>query len=458
MDNQIALIAGEGSLPVVIASRLTDNGNPPAVYSIRESIGELSKYALDVINITKPDFGFTIKDMKKRGVRSIIMAGTVSKTLVFKPSLFDLTTQRFLAGLLFRDDHSILGAIVDFLEKEGFKVLSYRDIVPDLLAKSGHIAGRAPTRDELDDSEYGFSICKAVVPLSFGQTVIVNKRSVVAVEAMEGTDATLLRAGSLCKGGTVAKMMRLDQDERYDIPTVGPDTLRHMAQRVGADGGNVVTFVLVEAHHLRDRAAFAERARAQQRSVRALHRLHGDDRAFIDDHRLPEGKRHHSLAYRKTVFRIVKLVPGRRAPRDMSALREQIGNDVAVTKHLEALFFEKIYDRPEDRMIIAEKQPGEKALRGEVEERRLEDERLRDRSRHDDAPYAAFLHVLYRKAEIGLSNIYNVKRVLRQLADTLPDRIDGGRIAVIRQPACYHNGKRSLAGDESYLVIQNYSS
>ena len=230
MDNQIALIAGEGSLPVVIASRLTDNGNPPVVYSIRESIGELSKYALDVINITKPDFGFTIKDMKKRGVRSIIMAGTVSKTLVFKPSLFALTTQRFLAGLLFRDDHSILGAIVDFLEKEGFKVLSYRDIVPDLLAKSGHIAGRAPTRDELDDSEYGFSICKAVVPLSFGQTVIVNKRSVVAVEAMEGTDATLLRAGSLCKGGTVAKMMRLDQDERYDIPTVGPDTLRHMAQ------------------------------------------------------------------------------------------------------------------------------------------------------------------------------------------------------------------------------------
>ena len=69
-----------------------------------------------------------------------------------------------------------------------------------------------------------------MVPLSFGQTVIVNKRSVVAVEAMEGTDATLLRAGSLCKGGTVAKMMRLDQDERYDIPTVGPDTLRHMAQ------------------------------------------------------------------------------------------------------------------------------------------------------------------------------------------------------------------------------------
>lgn len=229
MENQIALVAGEGLLPVSIASRLTDQGRPPVVYSIREQIGELSQYALDVVNITKPDFGFTINDMKKRGVKEIIMAGTVSKTLVFKPSLFDLTTQRFLASLVFRDDHSILGAIVDFLEKQGFRVLSYRDIIPDLLAKKGRIAGRAPTREEFDDAKYGFEICKKVVPLSFGQTVIVHKRSVVAVEAMEGTDATMLRAGSLCKGGTVAKMMRLDQDERYDIPTVGPDTLLHMA-------------------------------------------------------------------------------------------------------------------------------------------------------------------------------------------------------------------------------------
>jgi len=230
VEDHIALIAGEGTLPVVIASRLTNTGRPPVVYSIRENVGELSKYALDVVNLTKPDLGFTISDMKKRGVKRLIMAGTVSKTLVFKPSLFDFTTQKFLAGLIFRDDHSILGAIVDFLEKEGFEVLSYKDIVPDLLAKAGFIAGRPATKEELDDAEYGFSICKVLAPLSFGQTVIVNKRSVVAVEAMEGTDATLLRAGSLCKGGTVVKMMRLDQDERYDIPTVGPNTLRHMAQ------------------------------------------------------------------------------------------------------------------------------------------------------------------------------------------------------------------------------------
>lgn len=230
MGSQIALIAGEGMLPIVIASRLTEMGESPVIYSVRDSVGELSKYAFAVVNIAKPDLGFAINDMKKRGVGSIIMAGTVSKTLIFKPSLFDFTTQKFLASLIFRDDHSVLGAIVDFFEKQGFKVLSYRDIVPDLLASSGHIAGRRATREELDDAEYGFKICQVTTPLSFGQTVIVNKRSVVAVEAMEGTDATLLRAGSLCKGGTVAKMMRLDQDERYDIPTVGPRTLKHMAE------------------------------------------------------------------------------------------------------------------------------------------------------------------------------------------------------------------------------------
>lgn len=230
MANQIALIAGEGSLPVVLAKRLTEQGTPPVIYSIREKAGELSKYALEVVNITKPDLGFAVGDMKKRGADCIIMAGTVSKTLVFKPSLFDFTTQKFLASLIFRDDHSILGAIVDFFEKRGFKVLSYRDIVPDLLATVGQIAGRRATKEELSDAEYGFKICRITTPLSFGQTIIVNKRSVVAVEAMEGTDATLLRAGSLCRGGTVTKMMRLDQDERYDIPTVGPNTLRHMAE------------------------------------------------------------------------------------------------------------------------------------------------------------------------------------------------------------------------------------
>lgn len=217
-------------LPVVIAKKLADGGLPPVVYSVRENFAPLDQYAREVIDIRKPNMGFAIKNMNKHGVKNIIMAGTVSKTVVFKPALLDLTTQRFIASLVLRDDHSVLGAIVEFFEKRGFKVLTYRDIIPEYIAPAGVIYGRKPTKEELADIEYGFDICKKVTPLSFGQTIVVNKRSVVAVEAMEGTDATLLRAGTLCSGGVVTKMMRVDQDERYDIPTVGPSTLRNMAQ------------------------------------------------------------------------------------------------------------------------------------------------------------------------------------------------------------------------------------
>ena len=230
MTSQVALIAGEGALPVAIADKLTEKGVPPIVYSLRECIGDLSKYSLDIVHLKRPDFGFVIKDMKERDIKSIIMAGTVSKTLAFKPSLFDLTTQKFLASLILRDDHSLLGAIVDFFEKYGFEVLSYKELIPELITNLKHITKHKPTREERRDIEYGFSICRITVPLSFGQTIVVHKKSVVAVEAMEGTDAALFRAGALCKGGTVVKMMRLDQDVRYDIPTVGPKTIENMSK------------------------------------------------------------------------------------------------------------------------------------------------------------------------------------------------------------------------------------
>lgn len=225
---QIAIIAGEGALPVSIAKQLTLNGTPPVTYSMREHVGDLSRYSLDIVDISKPNLNFTIKDMKSRGVTHIIMAGKVSKTLVFKPSLFDFMAQKFLASLILRDDHSLLGAIVDLFEKQGFKVIPYKDIVSELVAQEGQIAGRKPTKQEMQDVKFGFDICQKLVPMSFGQSIVVYKTAVIAVEAMEGTDATILRSGGLCKGGVVTKMMRLDQDQRYDIPTVGPATLKNM--------------------------------------------------------------------------------------------------------------------------------------------------------------------------------------------------------------------------------------
>lgn len=230
MRATLALIAGEGLLPLEIARRLTEEGTPPVIYSLRERPGKLSRYALELISMARPELTSTVRDMAQRGIGKVILAGGVPKTLMFQPAMMDEGLKRLLMHLPERDDHSLLGGIVAAIESFGFQVLPYREIIADLLAGDGHIAGRALSEEEAVDIDYGREIASRVLPLSFGQTLVVNQRAVVAVEAMEGTDSTLLRAGGLAKGGVVIKMMRTDQDERFDLPTVGVKTLRNMAR------------------------------------------------------------------------------------------------------------------------------------------------------------------------------------------------------------------------------------
>jgi|UPI000688F35D DUF1009 family protein len=230
MDQVVAMIAGEGLLPVEIARRLTEEECPPVVYSLREQVGALSKYALDIVPVSKIALADVLEDMLRRGVRQVMLAGAVPKTVMYKSAMMDRATKALLETLSVRDDHTLLAAVVAHLERQSIAVVSYRHLIRDLLAPEGHVAGRAPTSRETTDAEYGRKVAARIVPLSFGQTLVTSMGAVVAVEAMEGTDATLLRAGSLCRGGTVVKMMRPDQDERYDLPTVGVRTLRTMAR------------------------------------------------------------------------------------------------------------------------------------------------------------------------------------------------------------------------------------
>jgi DUF1009 family protein len=225
----VALIAGEGTLPEEIARRLSSSGKKPVIYAIRESYEEFLEYASEVAPIFRTELAATLKDMLARGIREVILAGAVPKTLIYRSAMLDGMAREFVASLEVRDDHTILGGIVGIFERAGFQVIGYREILRDLLAPDGLIAGRSPSGDERADIEYGLQIAGVVVPLSFGQSVVVNKRSVVAVEAMEGTDATILRAGSLCRSGVLVKMMKRGQDPRYDIPTVGPKTLDLMS-------------------------------------------------------------------------------------------------------------------------------------------------------------------------------------------------------------------------------------
>ncbi|MDR3354803.1 MAG: UDP-2,3-diacylglucosamine diphosphatase LpxI [Synergistaceae bacterium] len=226
----VAIVAGEGLLPEEIARRMAMRGSKPVVYAIRENCESLAPHALDVVPVLGAELASTLKDMSLRGIKKVMLAGFVPKTLMYRSAILDTMSRNFLASLEARDDHSLLGGIVALFERFGFDVIGYRDILEDLLAGNGVVAGRAPTEDEDVDVRYGVEIARVVVPLSFGQSVIVHKKSVVAVEAMEGTDITILRAGSLCKGGVLVKMIKQGQDSRYDIPIVGPSTLNLMSR------------------------------------------------------------------------------------------------------------------------------------------------------------------------------------------------------------------------------------
>lgn len=228
MKEKIALIAGEGDLPVEICRNLSSGAVIPVVYSLRENNSEFHEMGFEVKVLQRIDFAGLIGDIKMNGILSVILAGMVPKSLIYKPELLDDMGRDVISSLKIKDDHSLLGKIVETFEMLGIKVLSYRELIPDNLATEGIVAGREPDSSEKDDIDYGVGIMENLLPLSFGQTVVIANGSVVAVEAMEGTDETLKRAGKLCNGGVVVKMMKPGQDVRFDLPTVGITTLENM--------------------------------------------------------------------------------------------------------------------------------------------------------------------------------------------------------------------------------------
>ncbi|MBQ9566243.1 MAG: UDP-2,3-diacylglucosamine diphosphatase LpxI [Synergistaceae bacterium] len=229
---RIALIAGEGVLPVALARKLSEGGQPPLILTLRDDTTPLQPFARKLIRLYAPNLGRAAREARDFGADSLIMAGRVPKRIIYSPrflwaALTDPLT-RSVAARCLRDDHSLLGGVVSALESKGIKVIPYWQILPEFLALEGKLAEREPTPGELKDIECGRAVLRVTLPCSFGQAVVVADGAVVAVEAMEGTDAMIARAGDLAGRGVAVKMMRTDQDLRYDLPTVGPATIEGM--------------------------------------------------------------------------------------------------------------------------------------------------------------------------------------------------------------------------------------
>ena len=235
----LGLLAGIGHLPVDVAQSAKKLGyRVVAIAVVPETDPELPENADVFYDINVGKIGKILQTLKKHGVKNVTMIGKVTKEVLYKNGAIipDLTGIRLLASLPDRKDDTIMNALVKLVEDTGMHVMDQTELVRPLLPEPGVLTKRKPTEQEWKDMQFGFRMAKELGRLDIGQTVVVKNRAVMALEAIEGTDACILRGGFLGKGGViVAKTAKPAQDERFDVPSVGTATLTSMIH-AGATG------------------------------------------------------------------------------------------------------------------------------------------------------------------------------------------------------------------------------
>ena len=279
-SNRLGLIAGNGRFPFLLLDAARAHGLTVVVAAIKEETSpEMDERAAADPNIrvhwmSLGELSKLIDTFRAEGVSRAVMAGQVRHKQIFSSIRPDWRLAKLLLSLRTRSTDMLLGAVAKVLGDEGIELISSTAYLEPLLATPGVLTRRAPTEDEARDIDYGITVARAIAAYDLGQTVVIAAQACVAVEAMEGTDATIARAGALLDtlgealGGTleagdstlsraltVVKVAKPNQDMRFDVPVVGLPTIRTM-QAAGA------TCLCVEAGRtlLFDRAAMIDAA------------------------------------------------------------------------------------------------------------------------------------------------------------------------------------------------------
>ena len=262
---RLGLIAGNGRFPFLALEGARRLGHDVTIVAIREETSPALETAAgvsppaDLHWISLGQLGKCIAILRDAGVTRAVMAGQVRHASLFAGILPDLTWLSVLGRLATKNTDALISAVADVLAEHGIELENSTAFLQPLLARDGVLTRRPPTEDERADLEFGYRMADAIAGLDLGQTIVVKDRAVVAVEAMEGTDAVIARAGQLAGPGTrVIKVAKPAQDMRFDVPVVGVPTLTAMraagATVLSVDAGR--TLVL-------DGAAFYQRADAQ---------------------------------------------------------------------------------------------------------------------------------------------------------------------------------------------------
>lgn len=234
---RIGLVAGHGELPLIFARKAREKGDTVIALGLKGSTSEdLEKYVEKV-------YWFEWGDLKKamllavtQRLRKIVLLGKIEKEMLFKDSgKFDDESKKIFRSSGGKKDYNILKGVADLVKTVGIEIMDPTPYLEELIPMKSILTKRVPTRAEELDIEYGRKIALELARFDIGQTVIIKDKTIIALEAAEGTDETIRRAGKLVDGGfTVVKMARPAQDARFDVPLVGTQTVKTIVENRGA--------------------------------------------------------------------------------------------------------------------------------------------------------------------------------------------------------------------------------
>jgi DUF1009 family protein len=247
---RLGLIAGNGRFPFLVLDAARAQGHEVTVVAVKEeALPELAdaaarepKASLHWVSLGQ--LGTCIRILKDAGATRAVMAGQVKHVKIFSGIVPDLTLLSVLTKLRARNTDALISAVAEVLREHGIELMDSTSLLEPLMAREGTLTRRAPTPEEQADLAFGYRMADAIAGLDIGQSIAVRDKAVVAVEAMEGTDQMIRRAGELAGGVRIVKVAKPNQDMRFDVPVVGAATISVMkaagATTLSVDAGRTL--------------------------------------------------------------------------------------------------------------------------------------------------------------------------------------------------------------------------
>ena len=230
LENKQGLIAGDGILPVRMAQYAKENGFEVVCISLsRDNVRDLKKYCSKVYSCHPGEVNKIESILKDEQIKQLTFLGKVHKKVLLQLHKFDKRAIDLIKDAVRLNDDQVMLMIVQELAKIGVEVLDQTIFIKNLMIPAGVLGKHKPTKEQMDDVNYGFWLAKEMGKIDVGQSVVIKDKMIMAVEAIEGTDACIKRGSKLAKkGAVIVKVAKPKQDKRFDIPAIGMKTLRTM--------------------------------------------------------------------------------------------------------------------------------------------------------------------------------------------------------------------------------------